>query len=116
MGRAGQARQDRGGNRMIFVRDIQAATAEHFGVPLATMTVPDGVGTRVDKQTRPRQVAMCLSMRLTEQGSARIGRLFARDHSTICHAMRVTEQRRRIDPEIAEALRSVTRKILAEAG
>lgn len=101
---------------MIFVRDIQAATAEHFKVPIAIMTTPDGVGTRVDEQTRPRQAAMYLAMRLTKQGSARIGRLFARDHSTICHAMRVTEQRRRTDPKIDEALRSVTMRLLMEDG
>jgi chromosomal replication initiator protein len=97
---------------MIFVHDIQRATASHFGVPVEAMTGR----RRIWEHSRPRQMAMCLATRLTNHSLVRIGHFFGgRDHTTVIHAMHQTEQRRR-DPEIAKALREVTLTLLREAG
>lgn len=102
---------------MIFVRDIQREVARHFGSPVESMWEPRGQGTAIRERARPRQVAMCLAMRLTNHSYPRVGQFFGRrDHTTVLHAMRVTEQRRRTDPEIGAALREVTLTLLRGAG
>lgn len=98
---------------MIFVRDIKRETAKHFGLPVETMDQRFGEWPVAHK----RQAAMCLAARLTDQSYKRIGDLFGgRDHTTVLHAIRQTEQRRRNDLAIAKALREVTFTLLREAG
>lgn len=94
---------------MIMVRDIQREVARHFDSPIESMWEPRGQGAAIRERARPRQVAMYLAMRLTNHSYPRVGQFFGhRDHTTVLHAERVTEQRRRTDPEISTALREVT--------
>lgn len=94
---------------MIFVADIQRAVAEHYGEPYSIMRERDGFGSRVRSHVRPRQLAMCLASRLTEQAMTDIGRRFGgRDHSTVIYAVKVVEERAKSDPETSATLRKLT--------
>jgi chromosomal replication initiator protein len=88
-----------GGNLlMIFVRDIQAAVARAFDLPVEVMREPDGLGSRLADRAHARHVAMYLSKRLTKHTSTKIGQLFGgRDHSTILHGIKAARERARKD-------------------
>lgn len=83
--------------RKPFVRDIQKAVAEHYGVAVETMTASrPTTDDRSNAHTiaHPRQVAMAISYLITEQSKANIGRLFGgRDHTTVLHAVRAVNRR-----------------------
>lgn len=98
---------------MIMVADIQRAVADHYGIDVATMSEPDGAGSRLRAHTRPRQEAMYLAAHLTKQPYTIIGRLFHRDHSTVIHAVQATTKRLATDKEAQEAIRLIAREILA---
>lgn len=87
---------------------IQAATADHYGVGLDTMWCR----TKLKEFAHPRQVAMCLSRRLTDKSTTVIGWKFKRDHSTVVFAEQEVEKRCRTDPEVAAAMRQITLGLL----
>lgn len=101
---------------MLLVRDIQRTVAMHYGFTPAMMREPapqktGRIGFNTRDKTRARQVAMCLSMRLTEKGPVRIGRLFGnRDHTTVLYGDRKATKR---DPE---TLRILTIELLRGMG
>jgi len=73
----------------IRVERIQQAVAKHFGVERADILS----ARRTKDVTRPRQVAMYLSKRLTLKSLPEIGRRFGgRDHSTALHGIRKIER------------------------
>jgi chromosomal replication initiator protein len=70
--------------------EIQAAACQLFGVSPEELLSP----SRAMKVTWPRQVAMYLARELTDESLPAIGRHFGRrDHTTVMHAVRRTEQR-----------------------
>jgi chromosomal replication initiator protein len=87
---------------------IQAATADHYGVGLDTMWRR----TNLREFAHPRQVAMCLSRRLTDHSTTVIGWKFKRDHSTVVNAEHRVEERCVADPKVAEAMRAITLGLL----
>jgi chromosomal replication initiator protein len=90
------------------VADVQAATAEAFGLSLDELVSP-GRATRL---TWPRQVAMYLARELTDQTLPAIGRAFGgRDHTTVLHACKRTTQRIAADPEAFEIVRGLTERL-----
>src|SRR5690349_5074045 len=97
---------------MIFVADVQRAVAGHYGLPIEAMVEPDGQGARNRRKVYPRQVAMLLALRLTEQGPTNIGRRFGRDHSTVLHACEAVEKRSKNDPQLRTALRTITLELV----
>jgi len=87
---------------MIFVRDIQREVAAHYSLPVGIMTGQ----TRIRDHAWPRQEAMALAARLTEQSLVNIGRLFGnRDHTTVIHAIR------RVGKRDDDATRLMMRKV-----
>lgn len=98
---------------MIFVAQIKAAVAQEYGLELDAMSEPDGVGAREWKHCHPRQLAICLSARLTEQSLSNIGRLFGgRNHSTVISACKAVERRRVADPKLHNAMRRITLQLV----
>ena len=92
---------------------IQSAVAAEFGLPVAIMKEPDGIGVRQRDKSHPRQLAMCLSVRLTQHSYARIGQFFGgRDHSTVREANRRVEKRRLSDPTLHNAMRRITLELV----
>lgn len=98
-----------------MVADIKRTVAAHYRIPVAVMSEPTPIG-RYSHQprnprrfSRPRQVAMCLALRLTKHGPTQIGRfLGGRDHSTVMTGARRAERRDK------EALRCLTKQLLIE--
>jgi chromosomal replication initiator protein len=58
--------------------------------------------------TLPRQVCMYLARRLTRHSLEEIGGFFGgRDHTTVMHAIRIVEERRAVETEFDETVRSL---------
>jgi chromosomal replication initiator protein len=72
------------------IAEIKAATCEQFNISLDELVSP----ARTARLAWPRQVAMYLARELTQESLPAIGREFGgRDHTTVLHAWRRTEQR-----------------------
>ncbi len=88
------------------IAEIKAAACQQFGLSPEELLSP----TRTARIAWPRQVAMYLSRELTQESLPAIGREFGgRDHTTVLHAWRRTEQRISANPAsraIVEELRS----------
>jgi chromosomal replication initiator protein len=90
---------------MIFIRDIKAAVCAHYRLPAIEMESH----RRAREVARPRQIAMCLSKQMTPQSLPAIGKLFGgRDHTTVMHAVKSVEQRYVNDPELRNAVDSLS--------
>ncbi|MGB3148192.1 MAG: chromosomal replication initiator protein DnaA [Paracoccaceae bacterium] len=96
----------RSSERKITVDDIQRQVSEHFNIRLADMIGPK----RTRTVARPRQIAMYLSKQLTTRSLPDIGRRFGgRDHTTIMHGVRVIEEMKKTDHQIAEDVEMLLR-------
>ena len=72
------------------IADIKAAACEQFGISTDELVSP----SRTMRVMWPRQVAMYLARELTSESLPSIGREFGgRDHTTVLHAWRRTEER-----------------------
>lgn len=99
------------------IAEIQAAVAEHYGIAREAMVEPHGRGARLSEKVRPRQVAMCLSVRLSGQSLSRIGQAFGgRDHTTVIHAARQVEARCRKEGPTRQAMHKLTKVLLLRRG
>jgi hypothetical protein len=81
----------------VLVRDIQRVIASDFDVPAGTLCDP----CKRKEFARPRQYAMLLARELTPLSFTSLGRLFARDHSTIVTGVRSAESRVAKDRNLA---------------
>jgi chromosomal replication initiator protein len=98
----------RGGERRVTVDDIQKATAEHFRLKQSDLLS----ARRTRALARPRQAAMWLTKQLTTRSLPDIGRRFGgRDHTTVLHAVRRIEALRPLDPQLAQDLEILLRKL-----
>jgi chromosomal replication initiator protein len=89
----------RASDRKITIDEIQRKVSEHFNIRLSDMIGPK----RTRTIARPRQIAMYLSKQLTTRSLPEIGRRFGgRDHTTIMHGVRVIEEMRGADHQLAE--------------
>jgi chromosomal replication initiator protein len=89
------------------IAQIQRVTALHHGLPPESMTSH----SRLRSVAHARQIAMCLSRRLTNHSFTRIGAFFGgRDHSTILFGERVAGQRD------AATVRRLTLELLIPTG
>ena len=85
-------------NRQVSVEGIQKTVAEYFKIKIADMHSKK----RTRNVARPRQVAMALAKELTQQSLPEIGEAFGgRDHTTVLHACRKTQELRETDQEFA---------------
>lgn len=72
------------------LRRVIAVTARHYGLAPADLTGP----SRRRAIAHARSMAMYLSRKLTSESLLRIGEAFGnRDHTTVMHSLRVTEDR-----------------------
>jgi chromosomal replication initiation ATPase DnaA len=101
---------------MILVADIQAAVAREHGIDPAVMREPRALGRRrvnTWDKARPRQLAMALSVNLTNHSLTRIGHFFGgRDRTTVLHAHREVGSRARHDPELHAEMRRITLELV----
>jgi chromosomal replication initiator protein len=90
------------------MRDIAVATARHFSLRLSDL--------RGTSRRRPvvvaRDVAVYLCRQLTRETLSRIGEYFGgRDHTTVLHACRKTEEHIEADPAIQQAVDQLQRTL-----
>ncbi len=78
---------------VITASMICELVSRQYGVSLEDM----GSRSRKRDICIPRQVAMYLSRKYTEESLVDIGSIFNRDHATVLHAIQVTRQRMRCD-------------------
>jgi hypothetical protein len=80
-----------------LIAHIQHTVASYYGLEPITMKS----ARRSLDISRPRQVAMYLSAKLTPRSLPEIGRRFGgRDHTTVLHAIRAVEKRMAQDVEV----------------
>jgi chromosomal replication initiator protein len=98
----------RGGEKRVTVDEIQKITAEHFGLKQSDLISPG----RARALARPRQAAMWLAKQFTTRSLPDIGRRFGgRDHTTVLHAVRRIDELRAADPQLAQDLETLARKL-----
>jgi chromosomal replication initiator protein len=91
--------------RRRSVADIQERICAHFGISMDQLLST----SRAQPVAWPRQIAMYLARELTDATLPAIGRAFGgRNHTTVLHACRRTEQRMAADPETYETVRRLT--------
>jgi chromosomal replication initiator protein len=85
-------------NRQVSIENIQKTVADYFKIKVSDMYSKK----RFRSVARPRQVAMALAKELTQQSLPEIGEAFGgRDHTTVLHACRKTQELRDTDQEFA---------------
>ncbi len=86
----------RSNQKTITIDDIQKKVAERYNIKISDMSSV----RRSRSVTRPRQLAMYLSKRLTSKSLVDIGRKFGKkDHTTVMHAIKMVEDLSRKDKE-----------------
>jgi chromosomal replication initiator protein len=85
-------------DRLVTIENIQKTVAEYYKIRIA-----DVLSKRRSRSiARPRQVAMALAKELTSHSLPEIGDAFGgRDHTTVLHACRKTQELRETDQEFA---------------
>ena len=92
---------ERNGSRQPSLHEIALATARHFSLKLAELRSP----SRRRAVVAARGVAIYLARQLTGQSLAQIGQYFGgRDHTTVSHGHRKTEERLETEPGIRHAV------------
>ena len=96
--------------RALTVDSIQKTVCEYYGIRLQDM--------KARKRTRdiafPRQVAMYISKILTDTSLCDIGKNFGgKDHSTVIHACKQIEERKKKDEDFSRKLDYLLKKIKA---
>jgi chromosomal replication initiator protein len=87
---------------------IQKKVAEHFDIRLADMTSK----RRPENIAFPRQIAMFLSRRLTENSLNAIGEAFGgRDHGTVLHACRLVKDRMEVDSNVRQVVQHLEKNL-----
>ncbi|HEX8123528.1 MAG TPA: chromosomal replication initiator protein DnaA [Solirubrobacteraceae bacterium] len=93
------------------IERIQDTVCEHFGLDRAELLS----GSRAARIAWPRQVAMYLSREHTEASLPAIGAAFGgRNHTTVMHAVKRTEQRMAAETDAYEAIQAVTTRLRAD--
>jgi chromosomal replication initiator protein len=88
--------------------DIQTAACQHFGLSPEELLSP----SRAARVAWPRQVAMYLARELTAESLPAIGRHFGgRDHTTVLHALRRTQERILADAASREAVGNLRERL-----
>lgn len=94
--------------KALTVDNIQKIVCEYYGLKVQDI--------KAKKRTRdiafPRQVAMYLSKTLTDSSLSEIGKNFGgKDHSTVIHACKLIEEKRKKDDEFDQNVDYLTKKI-----
>ena len=107
--------------RRIITGSDKPDTARHATIQIIVDAVTEFYGVRLnDLQSKrrarsvtiPRQVCMFLARQYTQHSLEEIGGFFGgRDHTTVMHAVRMTESRRAEDPEFEADIRILETKL-----
>lgn len=94
--------------KALTVEYVQKVVCEYFGLKMQDI--------KAKKRTRdiafPRQIAMYLSKSLTDSSLSEIGKNFGgKDHSTVIHACKLIEERRKEDEDFDKKIDYLIKKI-----
>ena len=93
------------------IERIQDAVCEHFALTRDELLS----GSRAARVAWPRQLAMYLAREHTEASLPAIGAAFAgRNHTTVMHAVKRTEERMSADGDAYDAVQAVTTRLRAD--
>ena len=91
---------------MVSIDNIQKTVAEYYNIKLSDLLSK----RRSRSITRPRQLAMSLTKRLTNHSLPEIGEAFnGRDHTTVIHACKKITELRDFNLDIEEDYRKLLR-------
>jgi chromosomal replication initiator protein len=94
--------------RRPSLHEIALATARHFSLRLSDLRSP----ARRRALVTARGVAIYLARHRTDESLLEIGRYFAgRDHTTVIHGCRKTEELLESDPAIREAIDQLQKEL-----
>lgn len=96
-----------GSTKTLTARTISELVGRQFKVSLDEMQSK----TRKRSVAFPRQVAMYLSRKHTEDTLADIGKVFKRDHSTVMHSIKVVSGLSRRDNSVSAQLKYLSDKV-----
>ena len=98
-----------GGPRGPSLRRVINATARHHGLAAADLIGP----SRRRQVAHVRALAMYLARTLTPASLLKIGTAFGgRDHTTVMHGIRMTQQRQSRDPGLAAEIEGLVQRVL----
>ena len=94
--------------KALTVEFVQKTVCEYYGLKIQDI--------KAKKRTRdiafPRQIAMYLSKALTDSSLSEIGKNFGgKDHSTVIHACKLIEERRKKDEDFDKKIDYLIKKI-----
>ncbi len=97
------------------IKFCMAVAVEHFGVDVRDILSPSHNARLADI----RHVAMYVTKYLTIKTYPEIGHAFSRDHTTVMHAVRKIETKRKVDTmldkDVADIMREIRTKYLTNA-
>jgi chromosomal replication initiator protein len=91
----------------ISPETIQKLVADHFSLSIKDLKNKN----RKQNIVHPRHLSMFLIRELTEYSTTEIGNYFGRDHSSVIHAIKNIEERKRKDPQEEHTIQELTRII-----
>lgn len=95
-------------SREITIDDIIEVVCEHYGVKLSDLQSK----RRQKSIALPRQVCMFLTRKQTRYSLEEVGGYFGgRDHTTVMHAVKTVDQKRKQDPEFDRILRALEQQL-----
>jgi acyl carrier protein len=92
----------------ISIRDVQRVVAAFYGVEMASLISEK----RTADVVYPRQIAMYLARRLSNQTYPDIGQRFGRDHTTVLHSIRKVEALRQTYQRVRDEIQIILMKLL----
>ena len=94
--------------KMVSIDNIQKTVAEYYNIKLSDLLSK----RRSRSITRPRQLAMALTKKLTNHSLPEIGEAFnGRDHTTVLHACSKIKELRKEIPSLEEDYRNLNRTL-----
>lgn len=95
-------------SKEITIENLQALVADHFDIPLNKL-----IGnTRKRKYVVPRQIAMYLAKKLTDNSLKSIGEQFGgRDHTTVLYSCKTVRQFIETDKKYEKELEDIEKKV-----
>ena len=98
----------KGAQREITVENIQKTTCDYFNIKIGDLKAK----RRTQNIALPRQVAMYLCRKYTENSFPAIGDKFGgRDHSTVIHASKTIERKIKEDPHMQKTIEKLERNL-----
>ncbi|MCE9614566.1 MAG: chromosomal replication initiator protein DnaA [Lentisphaerae bacterium] len=91
----------------VTVSSIQRMVAEHYDMRLTDMTSK----CRQRSIATPRQIAMYLCRRMTNNSFPNIANAFGKTHATILHAYKTIDNRMDVDPELRRSVQQISQKL-----